>query len=378
MRRARWTAGLVAALAVIVPVSGAPDVSASPTWRVEPSANRAGVANTLEAVACPTAVKCVGVGGYHNNLPTGPTPAGTLIETYNGVKWTANASPGQGGASRLQSVSCPSATRCYAIGTSHTSSDPLIVTSSGGPWSPMVSPPFSAPSSFASISCGDETHCVAVGFAGPTNAHPVILELDGGVWTEAALPVVDGTSFTLRDVSCVSATRCIVIGQRWKTVARTLALKRAGGVWTVMPTSNRTPRSNSLSNIDCASATRCTAVGNYLSASNKTRTLIASLDGTTWTLVPSPNHGIGHHGLIDVSCVVASRCVAVGYDGNGRSTILRLVGGEWAFEPGPQEVSDYALWGVDCISATTCVAVGSQASANPWSNRTLVIRTGGS
>ena len=374
-------AALTVGAAVLVPHATAPlavGATVAPMWTVQPSTNRAGVSNTLDDVACETVSTCVAVGEYHNDLPSGPTPAGSLIETLSSGTWKTNASPGQGGLSRLLSVSCPTATRCYAIGTSHTGPDPLIVTKSGGAWSTMASPPLSAPSAFASISCGDETHCVAVGFAGPIDANPVILSLANGVWTEATLPVVDGTDFTLRAVSCVSAARCIVVGQRWATVGRTLVLKLAAGAWTVMPTTNRTLRSNSLNGVDCSSATRCTAIGTYLSASNKTRTLIAALDGTAWTLVPSPNRGLGHHALVDISCVVASRCVAIGIDGNGRTLILRLVGGVWTIDPGPQELTDYALFGVDCISASICVAVGSRPSANPFIARTLVVRTGGS
>lgn len=76
--------------------------------------------------------RCVAVGGYRNDsLPDAPLPAGTRIEPFSGGKWTTNASPGQGGLSELRSVSCPTVSRCYAVGASPTSPDPLIVTSHG-------------------------------------------------------------------------------------------------------------------------------------------------------------------------------------------------------------------------------------------------------
>lgn len=378
MKRERFGVALLGAALLILTFAVPAGAAPSPRWFVDPSPNRAGVSNGLNDVACPTASRCIAVGEYHNDISPGPgpTPAGTLIETLNAGSWRTNTSPGQDGLSRLLSISCPSASRCYAIGTSHTGAEPLLLTSAGGPWSAMSSPPLTAPSDFASISCGDETHCIAVGFAGPDEINPVILRLANGIWSVAPLPDLGSVDFELKAVSCVSATRCVIVGQRWTTTGRTLALKLSGGTWSVMPTTNRTANSNWFNGISCTSATRCTAIGAYTSASRKLRTLIGSWDGTTWTLVPSPNRGLGHHGLLDISCAVASRCLAVGIDGNGRSLLLRLADGTWSIEPSPQLPWDYVLNGVDCFTASACVAVGSHPSANPFISRTLVLRSG--
>jgi hypothetical protein len=58
-------------------------------------------------------------------------------------------------------------------------------------------------------------------------------------------------------------------------------------------------------------------VGEFLSSNDVQKTLIESWNGTTWSLVPSPNgiHGSGAINILGgVSCASVAQCTAVGHD----------------------------------------------------------------
>jgi hypothetical protein len=74
---------------------------------------------TLFGVACSSSFSCFAVGGRQ-----GQYPYRTLTERWNGSQWKTVASPSVAGAiaSAFESVACPSATNCVAVGISSTAS----------------------------------------------------------------------------------------------------------------------------------------------------------------------------------------------------------------------------------------------------------------
>jgi hypothetical protein len=128
--------------------------------------------------------------------------------------------------------------------------------------------------------------------------------------------------------------------------------------------------------VSCASATACVAVGNGTQGSGASGTLTESWNGTSWTVVPSPNEGSAGTGnvLEDVSCVSAAACTAVGSSGPdpGSTLIESWDGTSWAIVPSP----DRGLWGsvlvgVSCVSATACTAAGYSATKS-GGDKTLI------
>jgi hypothetical protein len=69
----------------------------------------------LNGVSCASAANCTAVGDYYR---TAAGPQVTLVERWNGTAWRIEPSPGTGRGSTLDSVSCPSATSCTAVGSS--------------------------------------------------------------------------------------------------------------------------------------------------------------------------------------------------------------------------------------------------------------------
>jgi hypothetical protein len=71
----------------------------------------------LGGVSCTSAASCIAVGKWTSNPNL--IPEVTLAETWNGTAWTIQPTPNPATAkmSHLDSVACPSATACVAVGS---------------------------------------------------------------------------------------------------------------------------------------------------------------------------------------------------------------------------------------------------------------------
>jgi hypothetical protein len=133
------------------------------------------------------------------------------------------------------------------------------------------------------------------------------------------------------------------------------------------------PATSSLAGVSCTSATACAAVGYYDNSAGTALTLAAAWNGTTWTVVPTPNPtGTTGSTLAGVSCTSATACTAVGNNngyeaGQPQSVAAQTLtlaeawnGKKWSIvpTPNPTGTNDSYLSGVSCTSATACTAVG--------------------
>ena len=83
-------------------------------WSTVPAATPKGAIQTgLSSVSCRSAASCYAVGSSSTASATT-----TLVEHWNGAKWSivASANPGGTSGSNLNAVSCPSNTSCTAVG----------------------------------------------------------------------------------------------------------------------------------------------------------------------------------------------------------------------------------------------------------------------
>src|SRR5207248_3662420 len=86
-------------------------------------------------------------------------------------------------------------------------------------------------------------------------------------------------------------------------------------VWAIENSPNGpTTRDNYLEGVTCVSGSDCWAVGYYVSDPvGYSQTLIEHWNGTSWSVVPSPNTSATQHNqLASVTCVSTSDCWAVG------------------------------------------------------------------
>ena len=116
------------------------------------------------------------------------------------------------------------------------------------------------------------------------------------------------------------------------------------------------------------------AVGAYSSGAVQ-QTLVEGWNGSTWAVIASPNQGTSSNALSGVSCTSSTSCVAVGFSFNTPSTYQTLVetwnGSTWSIVASPNQGTDSNLLiGVACSSSTSCTGVGAYTSAG--TSQTLV------
>ncbi len=314
--------------------------------------------------------------------PPAASAAGTITSppTVSATNWTNfNAAAGSG-FNTLNDVSCTTSTFCVAVGTENTGAGggTLIEQWNGTTWKvvPSVDAPATTGDILNSVSCVGTTFCLAVG---QTGTGPAVAETwNGTSWSFATAAAPSGsTSTILSSVSCVSATTCEVLGTASVAAVNTLFGNQWNG--TVLtataaaaPTVTASAPTLVASGMDCVSASWCVAVG-YGGTQNNAATSFGELwNGTAWTTqtMPQPSTGVGSQ-LSSVSCAGVSFCQAVGQVNLAGPLSQNLIaswnGTQWSLTanvPDTSATENQFLTGVDCFSATTCSAVGSAAAAS--------------
>ncbi len=184
-------------------------------WSAEPAAKVAGA--MLLAVACPSTDTCVADGSHvvgHGSKP--------LTERWTGQSWKAAFPPAvtSGKEDELTGIACPGVHACEAVGTWSPGSSaqgvhPLVDRYAGGRWQRMEVPvPSGEAVSLAgltSVSCPSATDCYAVGSYGPNGDYKILAEhWNGKAWTFQSVTNV-GDASELSAVSCVR-NRCRAVG----------------------------------------------------------------------------------------------------------------------------------------------------------------------
>src|SRR5204862_4161737 len=158
-----------------------------------------------------------------------------------------------------------------------------------------------------------------------------------------------------------------------------------GVSWSIVTSANPSSGYNYLNGVTCTSAMDCWAVGEYSNGSDPgRRTLIERWNGISWSLVVSPNTGsMDNNHLNNVTCTSSSDCWAVGYSNVGgldRTLIERWNGSSWSLvmSPNTNTTGYNYLHRVTCASASECWAVGESIDNNFVFQRTLIERWDGS
>jgi hypothetical protein len=326
---------LLVAIALASPVGAAQSVrqpfSAGRAWLNAPSPNNGSGVNSLTGVSCPSPRFCTAVGFYDDVQRLAQS---TLIETRASAHWSVVTSPNAG----------------------------------------------TGDNNFLGVSCASVRQCVAVGFSKSNDTYQTLIESWNGTrWSIAPSPNVGTVNNILDGVSCVSATSCEAVGYDFDTnnptgvVQSTLVESWNGMQWSIMPSPNREGDGNILYGVSCPSSTSCEAVGYAIPHQPNApafETLTESWNGTSWSIVPSGNKGTSASLLLGVSCVAANTCEAVGeYTnvglGNYQTLIESWNGTSWSIVASPnRDTNSNELLGVSCTSARQCEAAGSYADAD--------------
>ena len=336
--------------------------------------------NLLLGVTCESASNCWAVGSYFNG---GAYQA--LIERWDGISWTIVTSPDTSPTQDniLAGVTCASASDCWAVGyhLAGVAYQTLIERWDGTSWSIVASPNASIAkgNTLAAVTCATASDCWAVGSYFNGVAYQTLIERwDGTAWAIVSSP----NSFitqrnALAAVTCVSASNCWAVGSYFNgSVDQTLIERWDGTAWSIVSSSNTLiTQDNALSAVTCTAALDCWAVGYHFNGSVN-QTLVERWDGTSWSIVNSPNALITQHNrLLGVTCATASDCWAVGYhfDGSVNQTLIEhWDGNSWAIvtSPNPLIPQSNRLSAVTCVSASDCWAVGFSFDGSV--NQTLI------
>ena len=188
--------------------------------------------------------------------------------------------------------------------------------------------------------------------------------------TPASAAAAPPTAHRLLGVSCASAKQCLAVGQdqnAFKGAGGPLAETWNGTTWRTVAV--RLPSGATggiLGNVSCVTATRCVAVGFYDKGSSQFA-LADVWNGATWTPAQPPAPGGQNTALSGVACRSAANCVAVGaYTRNtsGGPTSAPLAetwnGRKWT-QVRPPVPGGSILSGLDAVSCpatSRCVATG--------------------
>ncbi len=353
------------------------------SWTIVPAPSPAGAQGSgLDGVSCPRAARCLAVGNYSDSDGI----AQTLAESWNGSSWSVVASPTPTGSpsSDLFGISCATAAHCLAVGHSYSPSSAakdgtLAESWNGSSWSIVASPSPSTTSALNGVSCTFGGKCLAAGlFFNSSGDYQTLAES----WNGASLSIVNRDA-VLPGVSCLDAAHCIAVGSYLsrESISKTRVKSWNGHSWRLVRSPNpKRSQGSYLDAITCLSASRCVAVGYYFKPDNARVSLVESWNGTRWSIVPSPNpSGAAYSLLFGIACTKPSWCMAVGSAG-GRVLAEKWDGSQWSIVPtaDPPNPAYSELAGISCSSTVSCSAVGYETDTHYHADLTLAEKWNGS
>jgi len=297
------------------------------SWNWIASPNRGSLDNVLLAVAGLSLNRAVAV-GYSTDAGGGRR---TLIEFWDGTRWRIVPSPTFGQSSTLNAVTAVSDDDVWAVGTvsAATGSRTLTLHWNGRRWSAVQSP---SPGTQDTLVAADAITTDDVWAAGSDAGTLTTLGLhwDGAAWDQAATPspaaenYLTGVAATsTRDVWAVGylllggSRPSLIPGASRDEGFQTLTEHWDGTSWSVVSSPNVGDSSNVLLGAAESGNGNVWAVGRYISITGSDQTLIEQWTGSAWSVVPSPNVGSLSNVLRGVTAVSATRAWAVGGYGGG-------------------------------------------------------------
>jgi photosystem II stability/assembly factor-like uncharacterized protein len=383
--------------------------------------------NILDAIACASATTCVAVGDMNTGMGANDYSGVILGTSDGGSTWNRQAVPS--GLVSVSSISCPSATTCFALGLNSSGYYDIVGTTDGGStWNVVFQGIYDSltPSGDTfdpvNVSCGSVTDCVIVGtfFTTPTPPSTLSEPAGGAIiattnrWSSWAPQAAPSGVVGLSQVTCASAATCESVGFTASSTQANaiIGTSDGGSTWvgqtvvagdtnlngiacsssTTCEAAGRTSNSGALvgttdggstwvsqsvpagianlNGVACSSSTTCEAGGQ----SSRAGALVGTADGgTTWTRQTPPT---GLTSVLDIACPSTTACEALARDPGPTAITTTDSGSSWATQAVSQGA--FSLNGIACPIATTCRAVGqTDNNSYPTSYGFIVSTTDG-
>ena len=268
-------------------------------WHIVSGTGLAGVAfSALNDVACPTAKLClvIGDGGSTKHFQD------AAYTWRNGSTWkrVTVPHPSRARSSELGALACADAAHCLAVGNYTSSAGkflPFAALWHSGHWRVITVPAIRGQREtfFQGISCPTATKCVAVGNTEDNTKgeffHALTDVWSGGKWHAAPLRKAPSV---LISASCPTATRCFASGYTFpstKSFAHQLIEAWNGKTWTVQHPAQSAGLGGVLPHVSCVSAVLCEAVGLafFPSSPNNDQAITEVWNGHNWKGQITPN-----------------------------------------------------------------------------------------
>jgi len=310
--------------------------------------------------------------------------AGPIHDRGCADAWTVAAQPPFVGSGGLDDVNAFSSTDAWGVGGVFTEADQvghtLIQHFDGTSWSGVASAdgPGGAPqSSLSGVSAVAADDAWAVGnYIRPNNLVRTLIEhWDGASWTRVTSPNAGHPAGgQMGDVVALATDDVWAVGSFGQGApSRTLIQHWDGSSWSVVPSPNKGPFPNSLSAVDAVSADDVWAVGTWFTKAFVDRTLILHWDGSSWHRVKGPNAGrVGvANDVVAVAAIAADDVWAVGVRGL-RTLIMHWDGTAWSVVLSPTPGGNADLAGVVALAPDDVWAVGGRVDRQENAIQTLV------
>lgn len=295
-------------------------------WSMVSTPNVGSFGNELLGVAAVSANDVWAVGSYVNSNQIEQT----LIEQWNGTSWNVVNSPNVGASyNGLFGVSADSANDIWAVGYSRASADgafsTLVERWNGTQWSVVSSPnPGVSGNYFYSVKAVSSTDVLAVGQAtnnsGPDQ--PLVEQWNGNAWSVVSTPTASNSS-VLQGVAA-TANNAWAVGQSLAPQTpgtQNFGLQTVNGTWSTSSIPSVGTADNTLYGATAISDSNVWAVGSNLNSSGNYQTTIEQWNGTSWSVVSSPDPGKVNNILVGVGGTSANDVWAVGGYDNGSGTL---------------------------------------------------------
>ena len=292
----------------------------------------------LNSIDCPSASKCWAVGSYldqglHKQAMAVKFTAGTWGQAIK-IGVPADSA----GFASLASIACPTPSTCIAVGSyrqTNTGTRAIFTTLQGGVWKQAKAARMpkdassSSPSAFTSISCQSASDCWAVGTY--LNSRPATAPMgdhwqSGSLGRAIALPYpndafIINTPPTLSSISCSRTGGCLAAGtyvdgpntsqgftdllrsNKWSTNARRM----------IVPANAAAETGLRSVHVACAAELQCVVTGNYVTTIPSSQTFFTDFHPGLWGVPTGIASEMGFASVVfGIACHTATACTAVG------------------------------------------------------------------
>jgi hypothetical protein len=355
----RWLVGVLCIGLLLIPQA----VAAACKWSVVPNSDGYDYALTGVAAISPTDAWAVGSQGSVNSSDINP---GTLIEHWNGVRWTVVPSPSAVNGSRLVAVAALARNDVWAVGYTGPwllAAQRLIEHWDGSRWKVVPGPNNILQSPvYTGVAAVSSKDVWAIGndYSGPNVT--ILNDLwNGARWVPVPSPGGGSGMIYMSGVAAISARDVWAVGTDYNNCSPfcTYAEHWNGNRWSIA-SPPRLYYESFLGGVTAVSANDVWAVGYKIPIEHAYEaTLTEHWNGSSWVDVSSPTHSMLITYLDAVSAVSISDVWAVGYADNHGTLTLHWNGRAWSIVPSPDPGGQGTLYGVAAISSGDVLAVGN-------------------